>query len=96
MSRLLAFTMLTTSAVDRLCDDVAIGGDVLNNLTQSLTLDFFALQIRKRVAKVKDDSTLMKLFDEHVLALARSNICRNDMSKPVITTEITLQIRKPF
>lgn len=49
-------------------DDSPLGGDVVEHLRESLRLYSFALQIRRDVAKVKDDGSLAKLLDEEVVS----------------------------
>lgn len=62
--------------IDGVCDDTARSGDILHNFLKRVPLYFFSLQVRQGILEVKDDVTLLQLFDKQVGPFSRDNVLK--------------------
>lgn len=60
--------------VDGLRDDASVVGDIVQNLSEGLSLDLLALEFRRGVVEVKDDGTLPNLSQEQLLTIDVSHL----------------------
>ena len=49
-----------------LCDYTTLGGDIFEHLMQSLCLDLLSFELRACVIEIKQDTTLVQLFNEEL------------------------------
>lgn len=62
--------------IDVLSDDAALGSDILEHLVEGLGFDLLALELCTRVVEVKEDATLVELFEEQLGTFVGGCFCR--------------------
>lgn len=74
-------TVEVTDHVDNLwvyivCNDAALGSDVLEHFMKRLCLDLLAFELCTRVIEIKQDATLMQLLDKQLGPFIGRRFCR--------------------